>query len=225
YGVTEDAIAKANPSAYPSDLQPGERLIIPNPKRLPQMNPAIPANLPEADAGLPAPGGVTTTVTTTASSIHTVRKGESLSKIAAAHKTSMSAIMSANKIKNPNKILLGQRLIIPGRKIIRQQPQKAPTQPTAPEMANHLQPPQSPPAPPSAPLPPAAPMGTPGGSTPTLRGIVSYRIQPGDTLDSVASLFTSTVENIRALNKHLGPGNPKVGTEIYVPTVGAVSLN
>ncbi len=232
YGVSEDSIAKANPTAYASDLQHGERLVIPNPKRLPQQSMSLPQHLPEADSD-----SFVEKASTTPSKTHTVRKGETLSKIASTHRVSVSSLMKANRIKNPNKIILGQRLTIPGKTI----PQRTPTEPktTLPgsqlAAADTLQPPLSAP---KAPTPPAEPyeLGAPvkpiastsasaQASSDMMRGVVAYRMQRGDSLESVASLFSTTVENIRALNKHLPTGTPREGTEIYVPTVGAVSLN
>lgn len=45
--------------------------------------------------------------------IYTVKKGDTLSKIAARYGTSVSALVSANGIKNPNVIHVGQVIQIP----------------------------------------------------------------------------------------------------------------
>jgi putative chitinase len=45
---------------------------------------------------------------------HTVRAGETLAGIAARHGTSVRAVAEANGISNPNRILVGSRLTIPG---------------------------------------------------------------------------------------------------------------
>ena len=46
--------------------------------------------------------------------IYTIKKGETLSKIATAHGITLDQLMAANKsIKNPNKIAEGQQIIIP----------------------------------------------------------------------------------------------------------------
>lgn len=42
-----------------------------------------------------------------------VKKGDTLSAIAAKHGTSVSALVSANGIKNPDRISVGQRINIP----------------------------------------------------------------------------------------------------------------
>lgn len=43
---------------------------------------------------------------------YTVKKGDTLSKIAQAHNTSVSALVELNGLKNPNLIYVGQRLKI-----------------------------------------------------------------------------------------------------------------
>jgi LysM repeat protein len=60
-----------------------------------------------------------------ASLLHTVRRGESLSEIARGYGVSVQAIVEANDLDNPNRIVTGQKLIIPS-------PQQTPTpRPTA----------------------------------------------------------------------------------------------
>ena len=48
---------------------------------------------------------------------HTIKKGESLAVIARKYKISVATIQVANKIKNPNRISVGQKLLIPGGEI------------------------------------------------------------------------------------------------------------
>ncbi|MBV6500329.1 MAG: hypothetical protein CJBNEKGG_02806 [Prosthecobacter sp.] len=230
YGVTEDAIARANPSAYASDLRAGERLVIPNPRRLPSASSSS------------SQGGASTTSATVTSGSHIVKKGEMLGRIASSHGVSLSKLMAANGIKNPNKIVIGQRLIIPGQKPLRTNPQsplpQADTDTTPlPNLRLAEAPPPSQPATagtrsPSLqpPLPPIEPLVSPAPSkitqeSPMPRGIVSYRSLRGDTIESIASLFSTTEANIRAINKFSTDKQIKEGEELYVPTVGAVSIN
>jgi len=49
-----------------------------------------------------------------ASGTHVVRSGESLDSIARSHGTSVRALVEANGISNPNLILAGKQLVIPG---------------------------------------------------------------------------------------------------------------
>ena len=48
-----------------------------------------------------------------ASGTYTVKAGDTLASIASRHGTSVSAIVSANKIKNPNVVVIGSRLAVP----------------------------------------------------------------------------------------------------------------
>jgi murein DD-endopeptidase MepM/ murein hydrolase activator NlpD len=45
--------------------------------------------------------------------VHTVKRGETLSEIAAAYRVPVQAIIDANGLSNPNVIVTGQKLIIP----------------------------------------------------------------------------------------------------------------
>jgi spore germination protein YaaH len=80
---------------------------------------------------------------------------------------------------------------------------------------------------PIAPLPPISsniPILTSVGSSKT-RGVVAYRMERGDTLDSVANMFSTTTENIRALNQFPSDKVLEEGHELFVPSIGAVSVN
>lgn len=228
YGVTEDSIARANPTAYASDLRNGERLTIPNPRRMP----------------MSAPRQVSTRSTSsvvTSNVTHTVKKGEMLGRIATMHGVPVSKLMAANGIKNANKIVEGQKLIIPGKKTTRTISQPAPMAQedatplpnlrlveadSEPEMKAPVKPAPTPP-PASAALPPITRTASaaPAAEPEMQRGIVAYRAQRGDTIETVANLFGTSAANIRAINKQSADKAIKEGDEIYVPTVGAVSVN
>jgi LysM repeat protein len=217
YGVKGDAIARANPTVYATDLRAGERLIIPNPSRIPGTQRSSPQ------------AGRTVTVTT-GSTTHTVGKNDTLMKIAAKYRTTVAKIVAANRLKNPNVIPLGKRLTIPGVKSTRTVPAEPAWQDQETQPLEHLrladEPRRQEPA--IAPLKPAEPLPPikPDVSSPTMpRGIVAYRMERGDTLDSVANMFSTTVANIRAMNQLPADKEMKEGDEVYVPTVGAVSVN
>ena len=63
----------------------------------------VPADFEDGGAADPAP----------ASTTYTVARGDTLSKISKKHNVSMSSIISANNITNPNLLRVGQTLIIP----------------------------------------------------------------------------------------------------------------
>ncbi len=236
YGVTEDSIARANPTAYASDLRHGERLTIPNPQRLPSSGPRSVSHTPR--------GGTTTSTVVTSNVTHIVKKGEMLGRIASKHGITLSKLMAANGIKNANKIVVGQKLLVPGKRTTRTISQPVPAnlreeQETTPLPNLRLVEADSEPVM-RAPVKPAAPAPPPASALPPItkpsssiadaepgmpRGIVAYRAQRGDTIESVANLFGTSAENIRSINKQSADRPIKEGDELYVPTVGAVSLN
>ncbi|MBN1658596.1 MAG: LysM peptidoglycan-binding domain-containing protein, partial [Anaerolineae bacterium] len=87
YGVTVDAIVRANNLWNPNVIYVGQCLIIPVP------------------CTPPAPGGCT--------KIHVVQRGEYLKRIAARYGTTVDKLVALNNIRNPNLIYPGQRLKVP----------------------------------------------------------------------------------------------------------------
>lgn len=84
HGTTTKALATANGISNPNRILAGQRLTI-----------------PAASA-------------TSAAGVHTVRRGESLSAIAARYRVRTADLAAANRIRNRNRIYAGQRLRIPG---------------------------------------------------------------------------------------------------------------
>jgi LysM repeat protein len=91
YDTTVDAIMAANGISSPDTVFAGQELIIPG------------ASAPAAGADA-EPAGVT----------HTVLAGENLFRISRRYGVTMSAIMSANGITDPDQVYAGQVLAIPG---------------------------------------------------------------------------------------------------------------
>jgi LysM repeat protein len=91
YGVRLSALAQANNLSTTSHIYAGQSLCIPG------------TGGPVAPAPGPGPG-----------SYYVVRPGDTLSAIALRYGTTVHALMSANNIMHPNRILTGQKLFIPG---------------------------------------------------------------------------------------------------------------
>ena len=225
YGVHPDDLARANPTVYPDRLLVGETLKIPAAKTG-QGAPAPVADAPPA----PRPSTAGKAVAAVAMRSHVVAPGESLGTIAKRHGIATAALAAANGIKNPNHILPGQRLLVPGTAAAAPAATPPPAAEAPPQVAAAPAP-ASTPEPTLAPTEPA-PMGPPDAVAlpePSLvaapRGIMAYLLEPGDDLPGLAVRFSTTVEQLRAMNKlapdrQLGPGD-----EIIVPAAGAVSLN
>ncbi|MCS7260182.1 MAG: LysM peptidoglycan-binding domain-containing protein [Anaerolineae bacterium] len=89
YGIPVTQLAAANGLRWNAWVYVGQRLIIPGATQAP----ALPS----------VPGG----------NIYVVQRGDTLSSIALRHGTTVAALMTANRLANPNFIYVGQRLVIP----------------------------------------------------------------------------------------------------------------
>ncbi|MBN1285255.1 MAG: LysM peptidoglycan-binding domain-containing protein [Anaerolineae bacterium] len=98
YGVTVEALARANGIANPNRIYAGQVLIIPDGSGV-----TAPAAQP-APAAAPGAAGSTT---------HIVQRGEYLTSIGRQYGVTAAAIAQANGLTNPNLVFVGQRLIIP----------------------------------------------------------------------------------------------------------------
>jgi LysM repeat protein len=217
HGVSLHALAKANPTVNPDRLMIDERLIIPG------------GSSRFISTGISS-GGSSRSSTT-----HIVKNGEHPGSIAKKYGISTDALVAANKLKNRNIIYKGQRLIIPGVRSSGAAPQNlaadSETTPIADRLIREEMEPEIPvlPTEPAPSLPPLSNTLTPlvaeKTPAPSPRGVVAYRMERGDTLETVANMFSTTQENIRAMNKLPADTNVKEGDEIIVPSLGAVSLN
>jgi LysM repeat protein len=145
YGSTVSAIAAANGIVDPNRIYVGQTLIIPG---------------GGAPPGPPPPGG----------GVYIVRSGDTLYSIARYFGVSLSALIAANHISNPNYIYAGQRLIIPG----------------------------------------GGPCYPPCGGT-------YYTVRPGDTLYSIAWRFGTSVWAIASANGIANPNVIYVGQVLRIP--------
>ncbi len=89
YGVTIDAIARANGLTNTRHIYVGQRLII--------SSSGSPSSPPASSGG-----------------VHIVQRGENLFRIALRYGTTYQALAAANGIVNTGRIYVGQRLVIPG---------------------------------------------------------------------------------------------------------------
>ena len=95
-GVSMKAIQDANPGVDSSKLKIGQKLSIPSP-----------TSAPAASAGQVAAGAVAGS-----EQVYAVKSGDTLTKIAATHGTTVKALRAANDLKT-DKIKVGQKLKIP----------------------------------------------------------------------------------------------------------------
>jgi LysM repeat protein len=151
-------------------------------------------------------------------SAYVVKSGDSLSKIASKHGVKISALRAANPKIKGDKILLGQKLVIPGAAapaaaVVSPAPatesMPATQEPITP---SSVQPVPSAPAP--APAMPAVESSVPVSQAQPL----DYTVQDGDTLDSIAKLFIVRKEDIMTLNGVTDSAALKPGMKLKIPS-------
>jgi LysM repeat protein len=100
HNLTVDEVVAANPGINPSLIIPGDELVIPDCE-------------PDAEATPEAAGENITTVGSPGEVIHTVVAGETLLEIAKQYGVTIASIVDANNLADPNRLSVGQELIIP----------------------------------------------------------------------------------------------------------------
>ncbi|MFM7603842.1 MAG: LysM peptidoglycan-binding domain-containing protein [Prosthecobacter sp.] len=244
YGITRTSLMEANPRTdFGAALVPGSRLVIPR------------KNHHVDTAPMPS--------TSNKSGSYTVRSGDSLKAIAIRHGTTTANLAALNGIQDANKLMVGQRLILPegqASPVAETSPEPMPTakpmpmpmakpmpmlmatasKETASMPDNGLSDDSSPSVPPPSPAialqtkPTASPVistdvpaisnDLPAPPPESHRGMLAYRVDATDTIDSIASQFGTTPARIREIN-HLQPTTKlSVGDEIVVPALGAVAV-
>ncbi|MCX8090325.1 MAG: LysM peptidoglycan-binding domain-containing protein [Verrucomicrobiae bacterium] len=131
HGISWKAIQDANPNVDPKRLQIGQKIVIPAPG----------AAAAPATTGAPAPSG--------GERVYVVKSGDTLTKIARQHGTTVKALREANKLRT-DRIRVGDKLVIPGSGAAPAAPESAPAPAPAPPPV-YTPPPVT--APPSGPPP------------------------------------------------------------------------
>jgi LysM repeat protein len=141
----------------------------------------------------------------TCSVVYTVQHGDTLSGIAAHFGTTVSAIMAANNLTNPNLIYAGQKLCIPG------QPVAMPYG-TAAASDSYAAPVVEPVVVAPVVVEPA-PASTPSVE-PASTGDNTHQVQRGDTLSAIAAQHGTTVAALMQINNLSDPNYIYVGQRI-----------
>ncbi|MBU0677255.1 MAG: LysM peptidoglycan-binding domain-containing protein [Verrucomicrobia bacterium] len=205
-GVSSRELAEINGLANPNNIRVGQKLMLPPyAKGVSSSSPS--AKAPEKSVSAPAH-------TSSASGVYVVQSGDSLSKIAAKQGSTVSAIKSANSLTS-DKILIGQKLVIPGGRSAPAPTKQAtgapePERVPMPEVKKasitptiELQAPT--PAPESVESVPA-----PGDE------VFEYTVSEGETLDIIARNFAVLKDDIVSLNG-LTSDELQPGQKIKIP--------
>ncbi len=116
-----------------------------------------------------------------------VKKGDTLYSIGVRFGVSAKTLKNCNRIKNANKIYVGQKLVVPCKKVAKH-PVKPPKRP---------------------------PVKPPAKRTPNCR--ILYVVQPGDTLSGIARYTCSTVGAISQRNHIWNPNCIRSGQRLCIP--------
>ena len=127
--------------------------------------------------------------------IHTVKKGDTLSKIAKNNNVSMSALRKANKLKSSDTILLGQKLIIPQAKKTKTKTAKPKTKANHTKLETDVVPEQK--------LAESA--------------IKSHEVKKGDSLYKIARSNHTTVDALKKVNKIKSEKGLRLGQILTIP--------
>ena len=133
--------------------------------------------------------------------IHTVRRGDTVSRIALLYGSTTQVIISANSLNESALIFVGQGLVVPVRIA-----DPATVTPTATNVVVVVTATQA-----------AAPIPTPNGNGGT------YVVQPGDTLNRIAARFNTTVGALVQLNGIANPNRIFSGQVLTIPVAGGNS--
>ncbi|MBL9114639.1 MAG: LysM peptidoglycan-binding domain-containing protein [Verrucomicrobiaceae bacterium] len=178
----------------------------------------------------------TTQPTAVAWGKHIVKPNETLSLIAQHYNVSTRSMQVANGLKSPNRIYVGQELVVPGRSATEVAEAAKKPVPVAPAPVHPGTAPKEPKAKTSsqvqgtsaAYVPPAPPVNrTPASSSSSHlanRGITSYRIRKSDTIESISKSYNLSPTEIAAFNRLPNNKLPPVGEEILLPTPVIASL-
>jgi LysM repeat protein len=154
---------------------------------------------------------------------YVVKRGDTLSNIAEELDTSVSAIVNANGISNPNRIYIGQELVIPGSDTyvvqsgdtLEQIAQRTGTTLAVLAEANGITNPNR------------LYVGTrlrltvPSHTFETQTGVAAIHVvQSGDTLGEIATRFKTTVSSLVELNHIANPNLIRIGTTLVVDAPG-----
>lgn len=143
---------------------------------------------------------------------YTVASGDTVSELAFRFNSTEDAIVKANGLEDPGLIRVGQVLIIPVPAL--------PTATPAPRTATATRLPATVTV--TQPARTLTPVSTAvsGLTGPTVNGIGTYIVLPGDDLDKIAALYNVTPTTLARLNGILNPRALRVGQVLVVPGPG-----
>lgn len=179
FGVSVQEIKLLNNISDPDRIRVGQQLEIPGTHDVDQ---------PSEEPAEPAP-------VTAEGETYVVQSGDALSVIAQRHGVSQQELMQANNISDPDRIRVGQELVIPGSAVEAEEPvaeeEPEPTLPEAEDPDEAIMPIEDLDEEEDTSLPPAS-----GGA----ESAETHTIEIGDDLLSVASQYNVSIQDLRDAN-------------------------
>ncbi len=201
-GVTTRELIELNQLQNPDRIRVGQELLLP-----PYAN-----DVGRAGSGTSATAGSPSSASSAASGgEYVVKKGDSLSKIAAEQGTTVKALQRANDLSDADFIRIGQTLTIPGGAV------STSSRGSSPSPASTEEAPAPEPAP--APATPAEPAVSADDDrpAPTRDDAFPYTVIEGETLSDIAANFGVLKEDLMKLNNLEDPAGISAGDEILIP--------
>lgn len=157
---------------------------------------------------------ISTPSTAMASSVHVVQQGETLTHIAKAYGTTVEMLIALNDITNPNRLKVGQRLIVSASPVIHvvakgetlweiAKTYKVTTEQLA--AWNGISDPSR---------------IYPGQELIVAAGGTTHRVRSGENISSIAKRYGVTVQSLVAVNNLSNPNRITVGQELLIPPTG-----
>jgi LysM repeat protein len=215
-GVSARELAEVNGIKDANKVRVGQKLVLPDYAKAQASMTS--ASKPKAKSKPKAEAAAK--VSSAGGPAYVVQSGDSISKIAKKHGVKISALRAANPKIKGDKIMVGQKLVIPGAAApAAPAAEVVPAAPAAPVPAT-----QEPITPSSVQPAPAAP--APAPAMPAVESAVpvsqaqplDYTVQDGDTLDSIAKLFIVRKEDIMTLNGVTDSAALKPGMKLKIPS-------
>jgi len=153
---------------------------------------------------------------------YTVKSGDTFAKISRAHRVPLADLLKANQLSNPDRIVLGQRIVIPGStppraKVVPETKIAAKPSTKKPAARNESKP--------EAPEKPRGPVNTTVDITPPppAAGSSHYIVQSGDTLSRIQRRTGSSVSGICKANGISETTVLRPGQKLRLPSGAAVA--
>jgi LysM repeat protein len=143
------------------------------------------------------------------SAVYVLRPGDNLTRLSARYSTTVPDILAANGLTNPNRVYIGQALLIPG---VASAPEEILATPSPATVAGMVESPDEP-------TPVAADESDAVADVPASTDEVTYTVKPGDSVIRIARQFGLDVNALVAANGVVNRNRVYIGQLLSIPAV------